>query len=355
MFTVNIDGTELKELSFPQGDIFRPMWHPSKDEILFEGVVEDEGIGLYIATLDGSTRKLPLEPEYRAPEPAWSPDGTMVGYIVRLSDFDSSGERLPLHSLHIATVAGDVDLVVLQPPEEPDTGLTISAFIWAPDSRHIAYTIPSETGGSGEVDLFVLDICDGTSSLIVEAINAFSTPSWTTGRMTRVMPIATEVAFDFTDLTDKWLTYQNERYEFSFEYPAVYAAEPYAYCDLREVPFQDGVMITIGMRSDLYVFDSQGRTIEEYVDLSIEENQTGDPDWELVNRKETTHAGVDAISIDYRFGKFSRIGSARVFKRGTDMYVFNFTFGAFCDVPELELYEWDAYPRMVSSFMWLDE
>jgi TolB protein len=178
MFIVRVDGTELKELSFPQGDIFRPTWHPFKDEILFEGVVEDEGIGLYVASLDGVIQKLPLEPEYRAPKHAWAPDGNMIGYIVRLSDFDSSGERLSLHSLHIATIAGDVDLVVLQPSEEPDAGLTISEFAWAPDGRHIAFTTPSQVGESLEVDLYILNICDETSTLLVEAIDPFSIPSW---------------------------------------------------------------------------------------------------------------------------------------------------------------------------------
>jgi Tol biopolymer transport system component len=355
MFTVRVDGTELKELSFPQGDVFRPTWHPIKNEILFEGVVENDGIGLYVASLDGAIRKLPLEPEYRAPEPAWSPDGSMVGYIVRLSDFDSSGERLSLHSLHIATIAGDVDLVVLNPTGEPDAGLTISAFFWAPDSRHIAYTIPSEVGGSGEVDLYVLNICDGTSSLIVEAIDAFSTPSWTAERPPIAAVTPTESEFDFTDMVDKWLTYRNETYGFSFEYPAVYAEGPYAYCDVREIPIEDGVMITIGMRSDLYVFAAHGQTVEDYVDSTIEDRQSGDPDWELTNRKTTTQAGVEAISIDYRFGSLSRFGSAKIFKRGEELYVFNITFGAFCDVPEINFYEWDAYPRMVSSFKWLDE
>ena len=186
---------------------------------------------------------------------------------------------------------------------------------------------------------------------VAEPIDTISAPSQTPG----VGATATEAEFDFTGLADQWLTYRNDSYGFSFEYPAVYAEGPYSFCDLREVPTEDGATITIGMRSELNVFDAQGQTIEEYVDSRIQELQSGDPDWQLETRESSSQAGVDAISIVYRFGSLSRIGDAKVFKRGEDLYIFNFTFGAFCDVPEIGLHEWDVYPRMISSFTWVDE
>jgi Tol biopolymer transport system component len=173
LFLVEVDGTGLREVSFPQGGVFTPSWHPFEDKILFEGYSLSEGAGLYLASADGAVTQLPMLPLYRAPKPAWSPDGAMLGYLVGLSGFDSSGERLPLHSLHVATAAGDLDLVLLQPPDEPDKGLSIFEFAWGPDSRHVAYTIPAEEG----VDLFVLDICDGSTALVVQAIQS-PTPAW---------------------------------------------------------------------------------------------------------------------------------------------------------------------------------
>ncbi|MFV2043620.1 MAG: hypothetical protein ACC700_10355 [Anaerolineales bacterium] len=174
LFVVNVDGTGLREISFPQGDVSRPMWHPSQDRILFEGIVPGEGAGLYVASLDGAIEELPMVPVYGVPRPTWSPDGSMIAYIVGLSGLDSNGEILSLNSLHVATAAGDVDLVLLEPPDEPDAGLAIHELIWAPDSRHIAYSTSGETG----TDLFLLDICDGTSTPIVEGIDFYSTPSW---------------------------------------------------------------------------------------------------------------------------------------------------------------------------------
>ncbi len=177
LFVVNVDGTGLKELSFPEGDVYRPRWHPFQEKILFEGIVPGEGVVLHVATIDGAIEKLPIVPRYRAPKPVWSPDGSMIAYIVGLSGFDSSGERMQLNSLHVATATGDVDLELIRPPDDPDVGLSLHEIVWAPDSRHLVYSIPSESADSG-VDLIVLDICDGSSVLIAEAVDSFSTPSW---------------------------------------------------------------------------------------------------------------------------------------------------------------------------------
>jgi hypothetical protein len=98
----------------------------------------------------------------------------MIGYIVHFSVLGSSGEIVQKNSLHVATADGNVDVELVKPPDEPDGGLRIHEIAWAPDGRHIAYTTVSE----GRTDLFVLDICNGTSSLVVQGVDFFSTPSW---------------------------------------------------------------------------------------------------------------------------------------------------------------------------------
>jgi Tol biopolymer transport system component len=180
LFVVNVDGTGLRELSFPQGDVYEFSWHPLEEQILFYGTSQAEGTRLYAASPDGTIIDLGIDGHYRPPLPALSPDGTMFVYIMRSSSppLEPGGFPLTLDILHVATVGLDVDIVLLQPPEDPNDEFYISNTIWAPDSRHIAYTIPSESGGFGEVDLFVLDICDGSSTLVVEAIDTYSTPSW---------------------------------------------------------------------------------------------------------------------------------------------------------------------------------
>ena len=165
LFTVRVDGTELTELSFPMGDADWPTWHPIRDEILFQGVVQGEGYGLYVATLGGSITR--LKPEHRyLTLPSWSPDGTMFAYVALESE--------PGTWLHVATENEEVDERVL----EPEVGRGIYRYFWGPDSRHIAYTVTNESRGFGTADVFVFDICEGMRKLVVEAVSQFSDLSW---------------------------------------------------------------------------------------------------------------------------------------------------------------------------------
>jgi TolB protein len=166
LFTVRADGTELTELTIPMVEADWPAWHPLRDEILFEGLARGEGLGLYVATLDGSIRKLEADLGNSVPLPSWSPDGAMIAYVALESE--------PGTWLHVATENEDVDERVL----EPEVGRGIYRYYWAPDSRHIAYTITNETEGFGTADVYVLDICEGTPMLVVEAVNQFSDLSW---------------------------------------------------------------------------------------------------------------------------------------------------------------------------------
>jgi len=174
LFVVNSDGTGLTKLTSVVKSVHRPAWHPTEDKILFEQRIPGEGIALHVVGLDGVVEKLPIVPKYRASSAAWSPDGNMIGYIFRLFGVDSQGESVEKNSLHIATADGIVDLEVVKPPDEPDAELRLHELAWAPDSRHIAYTTVTE----GRTDLFVLDICDGSSLLIAEDVDFYSTPSW---------------------------------------------------------------------------------------------------------------------------------------------------------------------------------
>lgn len=80
--------------------------------------------------------------------------------------------------MRVATEDGNLDVPVIEPPEGGEISLWIGEFVWAPDSRHIAYTTGALINGSIVFDLQILDICSGTSTLVVEDIADFVTPSW---------------------------------------------------------------------------------------------------------------------------------------------------------------------------------
>jgi Tol biopolymer transport system component len=179
LFTLKVDGTDLTELSFPDGDAYTPSWHPSKNEVLFKGVVLGEGVDLYLASLDGVIQDLAVNPDYRATQPTWSPNGTMIAYIVPDTIRKDEGPSLGKHMLRVLTENGTNDIPILLPPEGEDDELVIAGYTWGPDSRHIAYTDRIlVVGGSNIINLYILDICDGISTLIVEDIADLVTPSW---------------------------------------------------------------------------------------------------------------------------------------------------------------------------------
>jgi len=177
LFAVKADGTGLTELAFLEGHtIGLTTWRPQSDQILFEASAPSEGTRLYLATLDGSITMLPIDTASSGSVgSSWSQDGSMLGYLTGTARIDSQGTVISRDSLHIATPDGEVDVAVILPPADPDADLSISELVWAPDGRHIAYSINTKVEG---VDLYVLDICDGSSRLVVEAIDFYSAPSW---------------------------------------------------------------------------------------------------------------------------------------------------------------------------------
>jgi len=176
LFTVRVDGTQLTELSVPRGEVSWPSWHPTRDEILFEGEVPGEGAGLYVASLEGPVAKLKPSSRYGLMMPTWSPDGTMIAYVQREQD-PADASRLQM-SLHVATLDEIVDAAVLGDQAAAEGGASFFRYYWAPDSRHIAFTTTNEAEGFPVGDIYVFDICEGKPQLVVKAIEMFSAPSW---------------------------------------------------------------------------------------------------------------------------------------------------------------------------------
>ncbi|MFV2043614.1 MAG: TolB family protein, partial [Anaerolineales bacterium] len=191
LYTVNADGTGLAELDFEDGDVYFLSWHPELEQIVFSAYQPAKGPLIY--TIDPDGELTVVSRPGASGRPLWAPDGSVVGYFERILGLDEDGEpNIDKDFLLIATADGGVELAVLKPPDEPLVGLALSDFVWAPDSRHLAYTTPTAADDSETVDLHVLDVCSGASKLVAEGIDKDSTPSWTAERISFVVQSPTE-------------------------------------------------------------------------------------------------------------------------------------------------------------------
>ena len=104
-----------------------------------------------------------------------------------------------------------------------------------------------------------------------------------------------------------WKTYRNETYGFSFEYPAIYDEPAYRdSCGLKE----NSEGIRLGLRSGLRISNSGGWSLEQYANDLL----TG-RDWSVDVPKNGIVSGLEALTVEYRFGGANRYGTFTLVKR----------------------------------------
>jgi len=138
-----------------------------------------------------------------------------------------------------------------------------------------------------------------------------------------------------------WKKYHNKAHGFSFDYPAIYDEAPYIFCGVKT----DQDRVSLGGRSDLLFLDSGGLDLQEYVSQTLK-----DYGYTPQTQKSGTIDGHDSITIDYRFGGLNRFGTFTMFKRDELIFAFSFTAGAICDIPQAQIFEFDAYWHMIETF-----
>ena len=107
---MNVDGSQVRRISFKGNYNTEPEWSPRGDRIVFTGRVTD-GSSIDIVTVnpDGSDLRRLTGGQRRNESPTWSPDGRNIAF-----SSDRSGRKY----VYVMTSAG-TQLTRLQPGQEP--------------------------------------------------------------------------------------------------------------------------------------------------------------------------------------------------------------------------------------------
>jgi len=140
VFTVNVDGSELKSL----GHDARPDWSPDDKQIAYD--VYGQGLKVVVQNADGSGH----EEIANGVCGRWSPDGS------RLAVTDHKNLWI------VALVSGEQREVF----EEPFDNL-YAGYNWSPDGKRIALTGQTKAGGGGKRPLVLIDVEEGAQPVAV--------------------------------------------------------------------------------------------------------------------------------------------------------------------------------------------
>ena len=144
IYSINIDGSDLRRLTFDQKNDAHPSFSPDGTQIMFNSDRENENGDIYLMNLDGSgvVKLFGWDKSNETSEGGWSPDGTKIAFY---------SDRNGKDDVYVVSAEAVKPKLVLS---EPD-GTAVSP-AYSPDGRKIVYTRGLEDK-TGELRIFDRD------------------------------------------------------------------------------------------------------------------------------------------------------------------------------------------------------
>ncbi len=157
IYIANVDGTNLKRITFNPSIDTSPSWSPSGKEIAFTSD-RSGSPQIYIMDSDGTNvRRISFEGTYND-SPAWSPDGDRIAYVSRINNsFD-----IYVYNLRNNTV--------IKLTEEAGRNENPS---WSPDGRHLVFA----SNRTGSYQIYIVDY-DGSNLRRLTNTGNNKMPKW---------------------------------------------------------------------------------------------------------------------------------------------------------------------------------
>ena len=141
IFSINADGTGLRQLTHDNVDQTTPVWSPDGTKIAFS-VITPEDADIRVMNADGTDQRVLVDSSGRDGATAWSPDGKKIAFVRYAAPY--------------------LNIYVMNADGTDQTRLTYSRLgdnspSWSPDGTKIAF----DTGRDGEPEIYVMD-ADGS-------------------------------------------------------------------------------------------------------------------------------------------------------------------------------------------------
>ncbi len=198
------------------------------------------------------------------------------------------------------------------------------------------------------MEIFIpLSSPDGQYRLVIDPQNTVAESDKSNNRadylaITPTPPaLCTPAASAQTPEPSAWKSYRNDSLGFTFEYPAVYEDPAYQQaCGLKAS--ETGVRV--GQRIELQFLDPGGLSLADYAASLLKGK-----DWSVDSQQQETIGGLDALTIQYRYGGANRFGTLSLVEHAGRILAFNFTAGSFCPAPGEDAAEPAAYAHLLKS------
>jgi TolB protein len=128
LYVMDIDGNNARQLTNTSYNAFLPAWSPDGTLIAFV-LGNQQGSSIYVIDAGGGKIKPLIDrADINVTMPTWSPDGKRLGYVV----WDVNTY---LSELYVSNADGS------QPRQLTHEGASISEPIWSPDSAWLAFSL----------------------------------------------------------------------------------------------------------------------------------------------------------------------------------------------------------------------
>ncbi len=150
IYVINVDGSGKQQLTNDTADDSQPSWSPDGTEIAFVSGRNDAHGDIYVMNADGAGVTDLTPGSHWDSHPGWSPDGTKIAFV--------RGAFQEAFGLYVMNPDGaGVQMLADQ----------VGEFAWSPDGTMIAFARP---GGDGLDDLWMMP-ADGSEKVLLTGFN----------------------------------------------------------------------------------------------------------------------------------------------------------------------------------------